>query len=258
LAGVGGLDRFLGMEVIRSAGVIRRRTEAWRREGRRVVLVPTMGALHEGHLSLVRRARKLAGRGGVVVMSIYVNPSQFGPKEDFGRYPRPFREDCRLAAAVGVDAVFAPRTLYAADESTRVVESACSSGRCGPSRPGHFDGVCTVVAKLFLIVQPHAAVFGEKDAQQCDVIARMVRDLCIPVRVVRAPTVRDGRGVAMSSRNRYLSPEEYATAAEFAAARGRRRGGCGGVWGGCGVCGWITWRRRGCVCVRRCEWGGRG
>jgi pantoate--beta-alanine ligase len=163
-----------------------------------------------------------------VVMSIYVNPSQFGPREDFGRYPRPFREDCRLARAAGVDAVFAPRTLYAADESTRVVERGCSMGRCGPSRPGHFDGVCTVVAKLFLIVQPHTAVFGEKDAQQCDVIARMVRDLCMPVRVVRAPTVRDGRGVAMSSRNRYLSPEEYATAVEFAAALQEEARGGGG------------------------------
>lgn len=194
------------MKVVRSPKVMQRMALAWKRTGVKVGLVPTMGALHEGHLSLVRLARR---RAQVVVMSVYVNPTQFGPKEDFARYPRPFAQDRALAQAAGVDVLFHPRTLYAEDASTVVEESVLSQGRCGASRPGHFRGVATVVTKLLLLALPDVAVFGQKDAQQCDVIERMVRDLNLPVKVVRAPVVRDRRGLALSSRNRYLSAEEY-------------------------------------------------
>ena len=142
-------------------------------------------------------------------MSLYVNPTQFGPKEDFTRYPRPFERDAGLASGAGVDILFAPERLYEPDASTLISESALSSSRCGSYRKGHFTGVTTVVAKLFNIVQPDVAVFGQKDAQQCDVLERMVRDLYFPVQIVRAPIVRDGRGLAMSSRNAYLSAREY-------------------------------------------------
>ena len=180
----------------------------------RVVLVPTMGALHEGHASLIRRARRIAGKSGAVVVSIFVNPAQFGPKEDLSRYPRPFAEDKKLCASLGVDAIFHPSAgeMYREDFSTWVDESAVSSGLCGAARPGHFRGVCTVVLKLFNIVQPDAAVFGLKDFQQCGVIARMVRDLDFPVRLVFAPTVRERDGLALSSRNAFLAPEERAEA----------------------------------------------
>ncbi len=184
----------------------------WREAGGRIGFVPTMGCLHEGHLSLIRRAKKIAG---TVVLSIYVNPSQFGPKEDFAKYPRPFHDDRRLAEKAGADFLFAPGNLYEQDDSTVVSENFFSRGRCAASRPTHFDGVTTVVAKLFLIVQPHFAIFGQKDAQQCDVIERMIRDLRFPVRMVRSPIVRDKRGLALSSRNRYLSPQEYDTALHF-------------------------------------------
>jgi pantoate--beta-alanine ligase len=194
---------------------MQREALAWRKKGLRIGFVPTMGALHEGHLSLVRLARKKADR---VVVSLYVNPTQFGPKEDFGRYPRPRTEDLRLCREAGVDVVFAPESLYHPDASTWVEETVLSRGRCGESRPGHFRGVTTVVMKLLQIVQPDVVVFGQKDAQQCDVLERMVRDLYVPVRMVRAPLVRDGRGVALSSRNRYLSPDEYERAVAFARA----------------------------------------
>lgn len=212
------------MTTITSPHAMQRRALALRREGKRIVFVPTMGALHEGHLALVRRARKL---GDVVVMSIYVNPAQFGPKEDFRRYPRPFARDARLARSAGVDLLFHPRSLYAPDASTFVEETVLSHGRCGDRRPGHFRGVCTVVAKLFLLVQPEVAVFGQKDAQQCEVIERMVRDLCLPVRIVRVATLREPDGLAMSSRNAYLGTEERRLAAGFPralkeAARGAR------------------------------------
>jgi pantoate--beta-alanine ligase len=220
------------MKVISNPAVMQREALRMRREGRRIVLVPTMGALHQGHLSLVKLARR---RGDTVVLSIYVNPTQFGPKEDFAKYPRPFSRDRQLAAAAGVDILFAPKNLYAADadrKSTRlnsshlnaadasaaVTESALSLGRCGAFRPGHFNGVTTVVAKLFNLVQPVAAVFGQKDAQQCDVLERMARDLNFPVNIIRAPIVRDANGVALSSRNAYLSAAEYETAKRFAAA----------------------------------------
>ncbi len=169
-----------------------------------------MGALHEGHAALIRRARSLAGEEGHVVVSIFVNPTQFGPKEDLSRYPRPFSKDKKLCASLGVDAIFHPPAgeMYRADFSTWVNEERVSGGLCGASRTGHFRGVTTIVLKLFTIVQPDVAVFGLKDFQQCAVIARMVRDLDLPVRLVFEPTVREHDGLALSSRNAYLSPEE--------------------------------------------------
>ncbi|HEY8967067.1 MAG TPA: pantoate--beta-alanine ligase [Candidatus Methylacidiphilales bacterium] len=177
----------------------------WRKAKGTTALVPTMGALHEGHAELIRRARKKADR---VVVSIYVNPTQFGPKEDLSRYPRPLAADLALCRRLGVDVVFNPAQLYAPDHSTWVVEEALSAGRCGASRPGHFRGVATVVAKLFALTQPDFAFFGQKDAQQISVIRRMVRDLAIPVEVIPVETVRDRDGLALSSRNAYLSPAE--------------------------------------------------
>jgi len=173
-----------------------------------------MGALHHGHASLVRHARKLAGRNGVVVVSIFVNPTQFGPGEDFEAYPRPLRKDLAVCRAAGADAVFAPPPgdMYAADKSVFVDESDLSQVLCGRARPGHFRGVCTVVAKLFLAAQPTHAVFGEKDWQQLAIIRRMVRDLDFPVAIVGHPIVREADGLATSSRNVYLTPEERAIA----------------------------------------------
>ena len=173
-----------------------------------------MGALHRGHASLIERAGKLADSSGTVIVSIFVNPTQFGPGEDFSRYPRTFPADRELCAAAGADAVFypAPAEVYPEDFSTYVEEQQVSLPLCGGSRPGHFRGVCTVVMKLFLIVQPDLAVFGRKDFQQCAVIARMVRDLNVPVRLVLAETVREPDGLALSSRNTYLSEEERAQA----------------------------------------------
>jgi len=192
---------------------VQRQSTTWGRSGELVGLVPTMGALHEGHLALIRRARKECGR---VVVSIYVNPIQFGPKEDLARYPRPRREDLALCRKEGVDLIFAPENLYLPDHSTFVEETTLSQGRDGASRPGHFRGVATVVLKLFNLVRPTRAYFGQKDAQQVDVIRRMVRDLNVPVKLVIVPIVRDSDGVALSSRNRYLSPSERAVTVEFA------------------------------------------
>jgi pantoate--beta-alanine ligase len=174
-----------------------------------VVLVPTMGALHRGHAALIDRARALAGADGLVVVSIFVNPTQFGPKEDFSRYPRPFASDRELCAAHGADLMFHPSAadMYPSGFSTLVEESALSSRLCGTSRPGHFRGVCTVVLKLFQIVRPTVAVFGLKDFQQCAVIRRMVRDLNLPVKIVPVATVRESDGLALSSRNQLLTPE---------------------------------------------------
>jgi pantoate--beta-alanine ligase len=179
-----------------------------------VVLVPTMGALHAGHGALIQRARKLAGKRGNVIVTIFVNPTQFGPKEDLSRYPRPFAADVKLARACGADAIFhpTPGEMYPEGFSTFVDEHTVSLPLCGASRPGHFRGVCTVVLKLFTITQPDIAVFGRKDFQQCRVIARMVRDLDIPVRLDFAETVREPDGLALSSRNTYLSPAERAQA----------------------------------------------
>lgn len=181
------------------------------RQGRTTGFVPTMGALHDGHLSLVDHARKYAD---VVVVSIFVNPLQFGPGEDLEKYPRDFIKDSRLCETRGVDVLFTPNGsgMYAPDHSVVVQENVLSSGLCGARRPGHFTGVTTVVAKLLNIVQPDVAVFGQKDAQQARVVEQMVRDLNFPVRIVVAPTVRESDGLAMSSRNTYLSSEERRSA----------------------------------------------
>jgi pantoate--beta-alanine ligase len=179
-----------------------------------------MGALHRGHTTLIDRARALAGPKGTVVVSIFVNPTQFGPKEDFSRYPRPFAADKKLCAAHGVDVIFhpTPAEIYPEGFSTYVEETVVSSLLCGASRPGHFRGVCTVVLKLFQIIQPQVAIFGLKDFQQCAVIRRMVRDLHLPVRIVPVETVREPDGLALSSRNQYLSAEERAQAPVLRAA----------------------------------------
>jgi len=169
-----------------------------------------MGALHEGHAALIRQARKLAGRHGAVVVSIFVNPIQFGPKEDFVGYPRPLRNDLAVCRAAGADVVFAPSVdeMYFPDRSVIADEKSLSDALCGRSRPGHFRGVCTVVAKLFLIVQPTHALFGEKDWQQLAIVRRMVRDLDFPIEVAGYPTVREPDGLATSSRNAYLTADE--------------------------------------------------
>jgi pantoate--beta-alanine ligase len=183
----------------------------WRGQGTRIGLVPTMGYLHDGHLSLVHRARRLVGPAGMVAVSIYVNPTQFGPKEDFGRYPRDLKRDGRLCRNAGVDVLFCPSDagMYPgrADGrfSTYVVEESLSQGMEGRSRPTHFRGVTTVVAKLFNLLLPHVAVFGAKDCQQAAVLQRMTRDLNFPVKIVVAPTVREADGLALSSRNKYLA-----------------------------------------------------
>ncbi|MCE9520029.1 MAG: pantoate--beta-alanine ligase [Verrucomicrobia bacterium] len=176
----------------------------------RVVLVPTMGALHEGHLELMREARRIAGSDGCVAVSIFVNPLQFGPQEDFARYPRDLESDAGKCQSVGVDVIFAPSAeeMYPADRSIIVLETRLSKILCGASRPGHFDGVCTVVLKLFNLINPHDAVFGKKDYQQLAIIKRMVRDLNVPVKIIGCETVRESDGLAMSSRNRYLNDEE--------------------------------------------------
>ena len=180
---------------------------ARRAEGKRIGLVPTMGYLHEGHLSLIRKARKHAD---LVVVSVFVNPIQFGPNEDYAKYPRDEKADLAKCKAEGAAAVFlpTPATMYAPDASTRIRETVLADRLCGLRRPGHFEGVCTVVAKLFNLTQPTVAVFGQKDFQQAAVIKRMVRDLNFPVKILVAPIVREKDGLAKSSRNTYLSPEE--------------------------------------------------
>ncbi len=177
---------------------------------RPLVLVPTMGALHEGHLALVGRAKRLAGTDGSTVVSIFVNPTQFGPREDYQKYPRPLERDCSLLRERRCDLVFAPSAaeMYAPDASVAVTESALATVMCGASRPGHFAGVCTVVAKLFHLVQPDSAIFGEKDFQQLAILRRMVRDLNFLVQIVGHPTIRDSDGLALSSRNAFLSQRE--------------------------------------------------
>src|SRR5258706_645978 len=198
------------MRIVTSVGGMQRLSKGWQRAVIRVGFVPTMGYLHAGHLSLIRRARRLIGRQGKLVVSIYVNPTQFGPEEDFSRYPRDLARDARMCRAEGVDVLFAPgdEQMYPLDDggrfSTFVVEANLSRGMEGASRPSHFRGVTTVVAKLFNLVQPELAVFGAKDYQQAAIIKRMARDLNFPVRIVVVPTFRDPDGLAMSSRNKYL------------------------------------------------------
>ena len=194
------------MRIVRSVAAMQRIALGWRGKGR-IGLVPTMGFLHEGHLQLVRAARR---QSRFVVVSIFVNPIQFGPKEDFRRYPRDFARDRRLLASAGADVIFYPSVeeMYPAGFATFVDVERLGDGLCGKSRPGHFRGVATVVAKLFNIVLPDIAVFGAKDAQQAFVIRRMARDLRFHTRVVIMPTAREKDGLAMSSRNVYLTPEQ--------------------------------------------------
>jgi len=186
---------------------LRNAVAGFRERGQRVGFVPTMGALHAGHLALVGHARRNAGR---VVVSVFVNPKQFGPGEDFERYPRDLEADAEKLREEGVDLLFAPAVdeMYPAGFATTVHVAGVSEGMEGARRPGHFDGVATVVARLLGLVLPDVAVFGQKDAQQCAVVMRLVKDLGLPVEVLVAPTVRESDGLAMSSRNAYLSPEE--------------------------------------------------
>ena len=186
-------------------------------DGSTLALVPTLGAIHEGHLSLVAAAREACE---VVAASIFVNPLQFGPAEDFARYPRTFDEDCRQLSAAGVDLLFAPSVeeIYRPGASTFVEVAGVSDRLDGASRPGHFRGVATVVAKLFQIIVPDVACFGQKDAAQVAVLQAMVRDLDMPVRLLVCPTVREADGLAMSSRNRYLSPEQRISALSLSRA----------------------------------------
>ena len=218
------------MRIVSSIAAMQRLARQWQRAGQRIGFVPTMGYLHAGHLSLVREARKRVGKAGRVVVSIYVNPTQFGPKEDFSKYPRNLKRDLKLCRATGVDVVFTPsdKEMYPSESggkrfvashfqsqgtdegvpstkfSTHVVEESLSRAMEGASRPTHFRGVTTVVAKLFNVVLPDVAVFGAKDWQQATIIKRMVADLNFPVKIIVAPTLRERDGLAMSSRNKYL------------------------------------------------------
>ena len=205
------------MEVVHTIPELRAAVARARQAGKSVGFVPTMGCLHEGHLSLIRRAKQEAA---FVVVSIFVNPTQFGPNEDFAKYPRTFEDDRRGSEQAGADLIFAPAApdFYPAGASTWVDVEGISAGLCGEFRPGHFRGVATVVAMLFNAVQADVAVFGRKDLQQLAVIRRMVRDLHFPVRIIPHETVREPNGVAMSSRNRYLSAEQLSQATAIPAA----------------------------------------
>ena len=206
-----------------AVGPLRDVTTGWRAKGERVVLVPTMGALHAGHLALVAQARRLGRR---VVVSIFVNPTQFGPTEDFSRYPRDVEADLALLRESGVDAAYLPgvETMYPAGFSTRIEVGDLTEGLCGEFRPGHFAGVATVVAKLVNQVGPDIALFGEKDYQQLRVITRAMRDLDVPVEIHGVPTLREADGLALSSRNRYLTPAERALAPRLQATLSRIAG----------------------------------
>ena len=195
------------MQIIDNIAQMRAWSEAERRAGRRIAFVPTMGFLHDGHLALVRSAK---ARGDRLVVSIFVNPAQFGPGEDFSGYPRDFERDCELLQAESVDVLFHPavEAMYPLGGQTHVEVERLSQPLCGALRPGHFRGVATVVTKLFNIVQPRLAVFGEKDYQQLQVIRRLVRDLSMDVEIVGHPIVREPDGLALSSRNAYLTPAE--------------------------------------------------
>lgn len=195
------------MDVVATVKEMQARADRVRAEGRTIALAPTMGYLHEGHLSLVRKGREYADR---VVLSIFVNPAQFGPDEDLAAYPRAMERDLAMAEANGVDVVFTPSEteLYGPDFQTYVTLERLPNHLCGLSRPVHFRGVATVVTKLFNIVKPHVAVFGEKDYQQLQVVRRMTADLNFDVRIVGAPIIRDPDGLAKSSRNAYLTTEQ--------------------------------------------------
>jgi pantoate--beta-alanine ligase len=210
-------------EIYRSPPAMRARAEDLRRDGRRIAVVPTMGALHEGHLALMRAARS---RADVVILTIFVNPTQFGPNEDLSRYPRDEAGDLTKARGAGVDLAFCPDApaMYPPGSQTFVEVRELSGPLCGASRPGHFTGVATVVTKLFHATLPHVAVFGEKDYQQLAILRRMTRDLDFGVEIASVPVVREPDGLAMSSRNAYLSPAErraaLALSAGLAAAGG--------------------------------------
>jgi pantoate--beta-alanine ligase len=195
------------MDIVVDVKQMQERCLAARGRGSRIALVPTMGFLHEGHLSLLREGRK---RGDLLVLSLFVNPTQFGQGEDFESYPRDLAQDAELARSAGVDLLFAPevRAMYPPGYATFVEVEGLTDTLCGHSRPGHFRGVTTVVCKLFTIVQPHIALFGEKDFQQLAVIRRMTADLNLPVEIAGMPIVREADGLAMSSRNSYLSAAE--------------------------------------------------
>jgi len=199
------------MQIVSSAAAMQRLARKWQRAGAPIGFVPTMGYLHEGHLSLMRAARKRVGTNGKVVVSIYVNPTQFAPTEDLAKYPRDLKRDLQLCRSDGADVVFVPSDaeMYPNESengfSAYIVEEKLSQMMEGASRPTHFRGVATVVAKLFNIVLPDIAVFGQKDFQQAAIIKRMVRDLNFPVRIIVAPTLREADGLAMSSRNKYLT-----------------------------------------------------
>jgi pantoate--beta-alanine ligase len=219
--------------VARSVAEFRSACDAVRSSGETLGLVPTMGALHAGHLSLVEEARRHATR---VAVTIFVNPTQFGPSEDLSRYPRPLEKDLALCREAGASLVFTPpeAEMYPEGEATRVHVARLTEGLCGPFRPGHFDGVATIVSKLFAVAGPSVAVFGRKDYQQLAVVRRMVKDLLLPITLVGYPTVRDSDGLALSSRNAYLSAEEREralavpralSAVVHAHARGERRVG---------------------------------
>ena len=221
------------MRIVRSAAAMQRRARQWQRRGLRVGFVPTMGYLHDGHLSLVREARRRVGKSGQVVVSIYVNPTQFGPKEDLSRYPRDLARDLKLCRSAGVDVVFTPtdaemypqaagssrgddrttpRAVPTTGFSTYIVEERLSQCMEGAARPAHFRGVTTVVAKLFNLVFPSVTVFGAKDWQQAAIVKRMTRDLNFPVKIIVAPTVRAPDGLALSSRNQYLDAAQRSQA----------------------------------------------
>ena len=218
------------METVTTISAVRERVQAWRRAGERVVFVPTMGNLHAGHVSLIEAARR---HGERFVASIFVNPMQFGPNEDFAHYPRTPREDERMLTAAGCDLMFMPDVAeiypHGSERAARVEVPGLSRILEGEFRPGHMEGVSTVVAKLFHIVEPDVAIFGEKDYQQLTVIRRMVVELCMRVEIVGAPTMRDTDGLALSSRNQYLTPAERKVApviyATLEAAAGRLRAG---------------------------------
>jgi len=195
------------MEIVADPRDMQSLSRAWRKVGVQIAFVPTMGFFHEGHLSLMRYGREMGDR---LVVSLFVNPTQFGPAEDLDRYPRDLERDAALAREVGTDVLYTPTadTMYPTGYQTFVTVEGLSQGLCGASRPGHFRGVTTVVLKLFNQVLPHLAIFGEKDYQQLAVIKRMVADLDVPVEVMGRPIVREADGLALSSRNTYLSPEQ--------------------------------------------------
>ncbi|MDJ0657056.1 MAG: pantoate--beta-alanine ligase [Xanthomonadales bacterium] len=207
------------MQVVETVAQVRDQLARWRQQGQSIALVPTMGNLHDGHMSLVDRAGELADR---VCATIFVNPSQFGPGEDFEQYPRTPEHDMALLSEGGCDLLLTPSVaeMYPTgqDNSTRVRVPGSDQGLCDASRPGHFDGVATVVTALLNIFQPHVAIFGEKDFQQLMVIRRLVKDLHLPVTIVGSPTVREASGLAVSSRNRYLDEDQKQRAAAIYAA----------------------------------------